>query len=57
MFDQVRVFFDDGSETVIFVEEEEDKASLRKELTKPYNPKKPLTLTLTTDKENAAKAG
>lgn len=36
---------------------EEDKASLRKELTKAYNPKKPITLILTTDKKNAAKAG
>lgn len=32
-------------------QKEEDKASLRKELTKPYNPKKPITLTLTTDKK------
>jgi len=38
-------------------QKEEDKASLRKELTKPYNPKKSITLTLTTDKKNAAKAG
>ncbi|GAF78077.1 unnamed protein product, partial [marine sediment metagenome] len=34
-----------------------DKASLRKELTKAYNPKNPITLMLTTDKKNAAKAG
>ena len=30
---------------------------MRKELTKSYNPKKPITLTLTTDKKNTAKAG
>jgi len=36
---------------------EGDKASLKHELTKTYNPKKPITLTLTTDKKNAVKAG
>ncbi|MCK4829591.1 hypothetical protein KA005_78430 [bacterium] len=36
---------------------EEDKASLKHELTKVYNPRKPITLMLTTDKKNAAKAG
>ena len=33
------------------------EASLRKELTKAYNPKKPITLTLTTYKKDVAKAG
>lgn len=36
---------------------EEAKAYLRKELTKAYNPKKPITLMLTTNKQNAVKVG
>lgn len=36
---------------------EEDKASLKKELTKPYNPKKPIMLMIVTKKKKAVKVG
>ena len=36
---------------------EEKKDSLKKELTKAYNPKKPITIILTTQKRNAVKVG